>query len=367
MCKLRKIILVALLMFITLQFHSTTVSADSENMNFSISVTPPANQFKKDVTYFDMMVKPSEKQKLEVNVSNTGKTEKKIRVTPTNAITNANGLVDYSKQKKDYKYDESLKIQFTSLVSNPQSITVKPGKTETLIFDFEAPAESFDGIILGGFVADLDDEGKTEKKEENISFVNKFQLVKAVVLRSSEKEVEPVLKINDVKPALVTYRTAVVANLQNTTPILLGKVNVDAQITKKGSTDVLKSEKRDNVEFAPNSNFNFPIMWDNTPLEAGKYTLKMTVTANKKDFKFEEDFTISKEDSYNINNKAVDLKEEPKDNTLWYVLSGAFVLIILILVFVIVREKTKKKKKKKSSSSKKSSSKKKSGSKKKKK
>lgn len=312
-----------------------------------MSVIAPKNQINKKITYFDLLVKPNEKQKLEVNVSNTGKKEKTIRVTPTNAITNDNGLVDYSKQKKNYKYDNSLEIPFTTLVSPSQTFKVKPGKTEKLTFDLQTPEKEFYGIILGGFVADLVDEETESKKEDNISFVNKFQLVKAIIIRSSEKEITPDLKINDVKPALVAYRTAVTANIQNKTPILLGKVKIDAKITKKDDTNILKSVKRDDVEFAPNSNFNFPIMWDNQPLDTGNYTLDMLITVKDKEFKFNEDFRISKEESYNINDKAVDLKEESNNTWIWIGVSITFILIILILLFILYKEKNKKRKKKK--------------------
>lgn len=361
MRKLTKINLLIFSFIILFCSFSTTVLAESENMNFTISVVQPKNQYNDKVTYLDLMVKPSEKQPLEVNVTNTGKDVKKIKVTPTNAITSTSGIVDYSIQKKDYKYDETLKTPFTSLVSKEQTVEVKAGETKKLTFDFQAPDEPFDGVILGSFAANLMDEEKIkeQKKEGNVMFINKFQLVKGVVLRSSEKKVEPVLKLNEVKPALYAYRTAVTANIQNTTPVLLKKVNIDTKVYEQGKSDVIKSEKRDDIELAPNSNYDFPIMWNDQPLEAGKYTLKMTVTADKKDFDFKKDFEITKNDSYNLNKKAVDLEEQPKKNYTFLFISLIFGVIILALIFVIVREKTKNKRRshKKKNSKKQTSSK----------
>lgn len=338
------------MLFFTLINHSFSESTESENMKFSMNVVLPDNQFNKDVTHFDLLVQPGEKQKLEVIITNTGKATKKIRVTPTNATTNARGATDYSIKAENYEYDPTLKTSFTSLVSESQTIEVKPGKSESIFFDFEAPQNEFDGVILGGFVADFPDSEENSNTEENVMFVNKFQIVKGAIIRSSgsiDKDVIPEIKLNDVKPALYTNRTAITANLQNTTPILLGDVTVDAKITKKGDTKVLKSESRTDVGFAPNSNFDFPIMWDNDPLEAGDYTLVMKIIANSKEFSFNEEFRITKTDSTKLNNEAVDLNEPAKDYTLWIILAIVFGIIILMLLIIIAIQYKKSKTKKK--------------------
>lgn len=338
------------LLFLTVISPSFSESTETENMKFSMNVVLPDNQYNKEVTHFDLLVKPSEKQKLEVIVTNTGKATKKIRVTPTNATTNARGAADYSIKEEKYEYDPTLKIPFTSLVSKAQTVEVKPGKSESIFFDFEAPQNEFDGVILGGFVADFPDSEENNNTEENVMFINKFQIVKGAIIRSTgsiDKEIIPDIKLNDVKPALYTNRTAITANLQNTTPILLGDVQIDAKITKKGDTTVLKSESRTDVGFAPNSNFDFPIMWDNDPLEAGDYTLDMKVTANDKEFTFTEEFRITKTDSTKLNNEAVDLNEPTKDYTLWIILAIVFgIVIVALLVIIIIQYKKSKTKKK---------------------
>lgn len=200
------------LLFLPFINHVSGEASESENMKFSMNVVLPDNQYNKDVTHFDLLVKPGEKQKLEVIVTNTGKATKKIRVTPTNATTNARGATDYSIKEEDYEYDPTLKIPFTSLVSDSQTIEVKPGKSESLFFDFEAPKEEFDGVILGGFVADFPDSEENDNSEENVMFINKFQIVKGAILRSSgtvDKEITPEIKLSNVKPALYTNRTAI--------------------------------------------------------------------------------------------------------------------------------------------------------------
>lgn len=346
----RKINSVLLAFFALILFFVTPVSTFAEDgkdeaLSFTMGVIPADNQINKNATYFDLKVKPKQEQDLKVSVTNTGKKDKKIRVTPTNATTNQNGLINYAEQPKDYKDDNTLKYPFVSLVSEAQTVDVPAGTSQELVFKLKAPAESFKGLILGGFVADLPDDGKKDEKGGGgVKIVNKFQVVKAVMLRENEDKVAPELKLNDVKPALVGYRIAVTANLQNIEPTMFGKMKVDAQVTKKGSKEVIKKEVKEDLEMAPNSNFDFPIMWNNQKLEPGKYTLNLVATSGDKKWPFTKDFEIKKEDSDRLNKEAVDL-EEPAGLPLWaYILIGVVVLLlIIIIILLIVKSKNNKK------------------------
>jgi len=341
--KLKKYLL-GFLIIITVFFNYVfQVEVSAENMNFSMSIVQPENQFDKDVTYFDILVSPGEKQKLKINVTNTGKSKDTFIVTPTNATTNSSGSVDYSKQKENYIYDKTLKIPFTSLVSGEQKVEIDAGKTKQLEFDFQAPIKKFDGIILGGFAVNTIDKDE-EKEQANVSFINKFQIVKAIIIRSSSnnKDEKVDIKLNDVKPTLFNYRAAIVANVQNTQPVLLGKVNIKVDIKKENSDEIILSEDRKDVEFAPNSNFDFPIMWNNKALEPGKYMLEMKVTANKQNFDFKKGFNISKEDSYKIKEGALDLEDTPDHTILWIAIIVIAIIITVVLTLIIYKKITEK-------------------------
>ncbi|WP_077275810.1 DUF916 and DUF3324 domain-containing protein [Vagococcus penaei] len=329
-----------------------------EALSFKMNIVPPDSQKDKKTSYFDLKVKPNETLDLKINVSNTGNDKKKIRVTPTNAQTNQNGVIDYSIPGKDYKPDSTLKFPFTSLVDGgEQTVEIDGGKSKEVTFKVKTPSEAFKGLILGGFVADLPDVDQKNEKTEGVKIVNKFQVVKAVMLRESDEKVAPELKMNDVKPALVGYRTAVTANLQNVEPEMFGKMKVDAEVTKKGSTEVIKKEVKEGLEMAPNSNFDYPIMWNNQRLEPGDYTLKLTATSGSKTWPFTKDFTISRDESDKLNKDAVDLAE-PEGLPIWvYILIGVLILLVIVIIIIVIRNAKNKKntKSRKSSSSKKGS------------
>lgn len=334
-----------------------TIFGAEEDLTYTISVVPTENQINKNATYYDLLVKPNQKQSLTVVVSNTGDSTKNIRVTPTNAITNQNGVIDYSRQEKKYQYDPNLAVSFTSLIGPEQIVEVGPKESKEVTFDLSVPGEPFEGLILGGFLADLPDEKTDDDAVTGVKIVNKFQLVKAVMLRENEEKVTPKLELNEVKANLVAYRTAVTANLQNTQPTMFGKLKVNAQITEKGKSEVIKRQVMEDMEMAPYSNFDFPIMWENQRLEPGNYTLNLVATSGEEEWKFYRDFTITAKESESLNNEAVDLAKQEKNYTL-YLIIAAIVLIIVIIIVVIwliyrnKKGKSDKKKRRKNTSKK---------------
>ena len=346
------IVIGMLLLLSSLSFQSVFVNAsDEENpkesMSFNMTVDIPDNQINKSASYFDLLVKPNSEQDLTLTVSNTGSMPKTLRVTPTDATTNQNGVIDYSVTDKKDQVDSTLKIPFTSLVSQAQEVEVAPGDKKELTFKLKTPSEPFKGLILGGFVADIPSSNDDKQNSKGIKITNKFQLVKAVMLRSEEEKIDPDLVLNDVKPNLVSYRTAVTANLQNTQPVMFGKMSVDAKITKKGSNKVIRQSSKENMEMAPNSNFDYAILWDNEPLKPGNYTLNLVAKSGKHEWPFTKDFSIAKEDSDKLNKEAVELTDENNIPMWVWMLIAVLVLIIVILAIVYFKNKATKEKAKK--------------------
>lgn len=335
---------IGLLVLMIIPFiYADVVTASNEDLTYTISVKPVSNQIDKQSTYYDLLVEPSQKETLTVIVSNTGKEEKTLRVTPTNAITNQNGVIDYSRQDKDYKYDSNLKIPFTSLVEKEKQVTVPAGKSEEVRFELTVPKEPFKGMILGGFLVDVveSEQGTDNSASGGVKIVNKFQLVKAVMLRESEEMVKPEVVLNEVKPDLVSYRTAVTANLQNTEPTMFGDMTVEAKVTEKGKKEVLKSDTKKGLEMAPNSNFDYPIMWNNERLDPGEYTLSLLATSGTKKWQFTKDFMITKDESNKLNKEAVELEEPEKPYWLYILIIAIFILLSLILLVLVLRHRAK--------------------------
>ena len=338
---MKKIISILVVCLIGLQ-HMPLTGEAAETMAYSVKANIPENQINKTLTYFDLKMEPNQRQELTLTVSNSSDEKATILISPNVAMTNQNGVIDYSKM--DEKLDSTLKNPVTSIISKAQEVTLEPKETKEVPFTVQMPEKEFDGLILGGFyISKKEDESSDKDKEKDVQIKNKYSYVIGLQMRENTNEVKPVMELNDIKPALLNYRTAVTANLKNTEATIMKDLSVDAKVMKKGNEKVLHEVSKKNLSMAPNSNFDFPINWDNQSLEPGTYTLKLAAQSGEEKWAFEKDFKITSKDSTNLNKEAVELeKAEPNWILIISVVVGVILLIILVILFFISRHQKKK-------------------------
>lgn len=308
--------------------------------NFSARAEIPENQVDKNQTYFDLRMQPGMEQDLTLVLTNPTKEKVSVTVEPNVATTNQNGEMDFTKRPK--KQDNTLQYPFTELISDKQVVELASNETKNVTFKLKMPQEKIEGMILGGFYLYKNIGEEEEKAEANVQIKNRYSYVIGAKLTVDDQKVKPDVVLNEIKPDLLNYRTVVTANLQNIKPTMIGKFKVEAKIYQKGKTEVLHETTKENMTMAPNSNFDFPINWDNQRLEPGKYQLKLHASSNDENWEFDKEFTIEKTDSDRLNKEAVELEEQPMN---WYLIIGiGLVIIVFLVVCVVVYKKNKKKK-----------------------
>lgn len=300
--------------------------ADASELNFSASAIIPENQIDKKQTYFDLRMEPGQKQTVEVVLTNDTKKEVTVEVFINAAVTNNNGIIDYS--QKNYEQDSSLKYNIEDLVTSDKEMTIPAQSSKTLPIHIEMPAEAFDGVILGGIHLQEKEEQTEVKKDVQIA--NRFAYVIGMMLSTNDNEVKPSLQLNKIKPAQVNYRNVITANLQNTAPTIVKPLSVDAKIYKENGDKVLFATKQENMRMAPNSNFDFAIPLNNQEMKRGTYRLQLEATDGNQKWKWEETFTIDGDVAKDFNKQAVGLQ---KDDTVRYIVGGTL-LGVLLLIFV---------------------------------
>ncbi|WP_317945806.1 DUF916 and DUF3324 domain-containing protein [Carnobacterium maltaromaticum] len=336
----KKLILLFILLF-GIQV-APIIGQAADSMKYSVSAVIPENQIDKTLTYFDLKMIPNQKQDIDLVVSNSGDEEQTIIISPNVAKTNQNGVIDYSQSKGDI--DSSLIFPLKSIISEKQEVKLAPKEKKTVTFTLEMPEKEFNGLILGGFyISTKEVNNKAKEAEKDVQIKNNYSYVIGIKLRENTNEVKPDLKLNQIKPALLNYRTAITANLQNIEATIIKDLSIDAKVMKKGNSDVLHETLKKDLSMAPNSNFDFPINWDNQSLEPGNYTLQLTATSGENKWNFEEDFNISSKESSTLNKEAVELeKAEPN----WLLISLIILVVLLLLImmigFLIYRYKKKK-------------------------
>ncbi|ALS00767.1 cell surface protein [Enterococcus silesiacus] len=340
---MNKRIVSLLLLIIMIGLAPLKASAQDGTMNFSVTAVIPENQIDKTKTYFDLKMKPGQVQELEVLMNNPLDKEVTVENYANTAITNDNGIVDYS--NSDPTLDKTLKAPFSIISEVEKESTIPAKSSKTLKVKVTMPDEELDGVILGGLhFTEKEDKTKENKDNSGVQIKNRFAFAIGVLIRENDNVIKPDLLLGKIQPSQVNYRNVLKANIQNTQPVIIQKLEVDARVTKKGSKETLFEQKKPGIRMAPNSNFNFGTSWENEEFKAGKYTLHMNVSNGSEKWKWSKDFEISQKDAKKLNEQAVELKVDP---TNWYIFGGvAAAVLLMIITFAFSQYISKKKQQK---------------------
>lgn len=299
----------------------------TNNVGYTVRPVLPSNQMSKQISYFDLRVKPGQTQKLQILVANTSNQSQKFRISVNQAVTNDNGVIDYSQLKP--KRDSSLKVGIADVFSqdSAQTVTVSANTQKRVTVSYTMPSKKVRGIILGGiYVAQV--QPNSEQASGRIMIKNAFAYAIGVSLQEGAT-VKPDLKLNQVVATQINARNFITANLQNFQPGLLQKLAVTARVTQAGSNQTLLSQRQKQLGMAPNSNFNFGIPWGNESLKAGNYTLYLTAKSGDQQWQFVRNFTVNAPTVKRLNRHAL----TPTQPNYWLYL--LLILLIAVLLAII--------------------------------
>ncbi|KAF1299370.1 hypothetical protein BAU15_01615 [Enterococcus sp. JM4C] len=339
----KSVIIAVLLGFFSMIGWGTTVQAveKSEDMSYTVTANIPDSQINSAVSYFDLQISPGSKETVFLHLKNSGTEKSTFTILLNQAMTNKNGVIDYSKTQT--KLDDSLKYKLADIVSPvKKEVTIDAGKELDVPFEIKMPVEKFEGIILGGFYVQKQSK-EEEPTDEEVIIKNQYAFVVGLSLQNTEAEVVPDLKLVTAKAGLDNSYTAVLANFQNPTASILRKLAIDATITQKGQEKTLYKVDKSGLAMAPNSNFDLPISLNKEAIKPGTYTLHVKASAEdqKYNWTFTKDFTIKSDKARKLNTDAVEVKKDNK--WLIYVAAGIFILLLIIIVVLLMKIRRGKK------------------------
>lgn len=315
----------------------------------SVNAILPENQYNKEVTYYDLRMKPGQKQELDFELTNPTDKDEKIKLEINNGTTNDTGAIDYSNRGESYQRDSSLKLGLTDIATVPEEVVVKANSKETVKIKLDMPEESFSGVLVGAVRVTQSDEAeadsKAKKESGGMQIKNKVAYTVGLNLSETDDEVKAELDLINAFAGQTGGRNVIKGNVQNKEPQVLEEITYEARVTKKGSNDTLHESRAENYRFAPNSNFNFDVSWESQPFKAGDYTYHMKAESKETGQKWEwtKDFKINAEEAKELNKKAIDLD---KDNTMLYIMIAIGLLILIILLLLVyIKVKSKKEEK----------------------
>ncbi|MGG5302774.1 hypothetical protein IGK16_000359 [Enterococcus pernyi] len=327
--KIQQVGIVLLMVFVSL-LAPMRVGAEEGTLNFYVTPEFSNNQKSGNDRYFQLTLPPDATEKLTLKLQNANAEAKKIKITPHTAYTNVMGVVEYGQDAE--KADSTLKHSLDELIEQPEIIELAGNETKTVTLDLNMPKEEFEGLLAGGLrVSEVKEEATEEtSNEEGVAIQNDFAYIIGVVVSNKQDAVQPDLDLLDVFADQLNYRNVISANLQNFTPTFVNRLEVEATVQKAGEEEILYQASQEQMQMAPNSNFNFPISLEGDRFRSGDYVLKMTARSGEEEWEWERKFTIEADEARALNQQDVTI-----DTSINWWLVAAVILILFLLLIIV--------------------------------
>lgn len=329
-----------ILILSTLFIPSFITQANDSIVPYSVEAIIPDNQVNNGVTYFDIEMNQGETQDLEVIVYNSSAESVTVEAQANSATTNGNGLIIYD--AVDLTPHKSMRHPFAEIATiDGDKIEIEPQSQETVTITVEAPAESFDGFILGGLY--FSQEADESEEDSGVQIQNQYSYALAVQIREAgnDNDVEPELELLSLEAGLINHRTGLQTSFVNTAPTIIGGLEFTGDVYAEGSEEPLYTRTVEDFNIAPNSEFNFPVMFENQSLEAGDYVFKGTAKNDDNEWSFEDVFTIEAEAAEEANDEAVEIEEEENDwvMTVLLIMAGLIILLLIVILYLVLKRR----------------------------
>ncbi|MDA9472835.1 hypothetical protein C240_3059 [Enterococcus sp. 5H] len=312
---------------------------------FIYSLNFPENQMERNIGYYKLKMSKGQEQTVTLTLTNPSSEIVTVNVSLNGAKTNQNGVIEYG--DSDIKNDDSLKFDFTDIVSGPESIELESGETRTVELKIKMPETGIDGVIAGGIqlMRENQDEGVSDEGGSRI--INQYAYVIGLLLQESDQELAPDLSLNKVFADQNNYRNAIFVDFSNVIPAFLNDMTVETQINAKGKDAILFERKQTAMRMAPNSFIQFPVSMNGERMVSGTYVANILVTSGDKRWAWTEEFEITQEDADKFNERDVGLVQEKGFDWQLIAIIVVAVLILVGIIFTVLNVIRKKKKQKK--------------------
>ncbi|MFL0441408.1 DUF916 and DUF3324 domain-containing protein [Enterococcus pernyi] len=336
--KIQEVGMILVLLLVSL-LAPMRVGAEEGTLNFYVTPEFSENQKSGNDRYFQLNLAPDATEKLTLKLQNANAEAKKIKITPHTAYTNVMGVVEYGQDAEES--DPTLNHSLGELIEQPEIIELAGNETKTVTLDLKMPKEAFEGFLAGGLRIEEVKEETTEEtsNEEGVSIQNEFAYIIGVVVSNKQDAVQPDLELLDVFADQLNYRNVISANLQNFTPTFVNRLEVEATVQRVGEEDILYQASQEQMQMAPNSNFNFPISLEGDRFRSGEYLLKMTARSGEEEWQWERKFTIDADEARALNRADVTIDSGIN----WWMIGSIILLVSLfgIILYLFIHKRKK--------------------------
>lgn len=325
----------SLLLLIILPFSQIVHANDEvqQAAGFTVETKIPENQIDKRINYFYLHVNPGDEQILEVEISNNTDTKQSYKVQVNQAVTNKNALVVYD--QPDVPVEKSLAVSIPDIAKvEAERVTVDAKSKGTARIHLKISQEpTINGILLGGIHISLMESDDAESKGTSVSSTYGYA-IGLIVTENPESPLygETGVELKSVEPVLDYGSKVLKANILNPNPEIMKDVSASGSISKKGRSDKVASSSLKDGKIAPNSVLPFQIDWGKQDVEAGTYVFNGQLKTENQSWKFQKEFTISRETAEKLNKESAFKLVVPQ----WWTTTFYIMCVLTVLLFILL-------------------------------
>lgn len=299
-------------------------------------VLPADNQ--DHASYFKLAVRPHQHRRLRLKIANQGKTAQRYDVVARIATTNSNGIVDYSRNNRA----KMLPAQATALFApQAQTVRVPAQATRTVTVELTVPAHAFKGVMLAGLTVREHTTATALKATKGTGVVARAEYVVALEFYTHRpiNLGSPDLTVHRAQYQLAQAYPQVALAMVNRTPALVSQGRLHATLTTAAGKKVRHFQRND-LLFAPQSQFTLGLDLGSQALAAGQYTLTGTLkTRGGFTYPFTLPLTVTRQNVRQVTRHGVVKASARTFNWLWAVVGGlsGLVLVLALVIWRLLR------------------------------
>lgn len=300
------------------------------NIGFSVSAKIPKNQLHKENTFFDLKMDQGQSESLQTTIYNITNQDIKVKTAIHTAYTNSNGTIEYVTPGRSYDKSLTYRMSDITKIQGSDTVTVPANGSKVVTAKVVVPNKRVNGVILGGWYFKRIDKKVTGKVKESVNVTNQYSYV--IGLKYSLGEIPtPTLKLQKVEPGLINYHRGIFPYIRNISSVIVPNLTMQTEIINKNTGKTIQRLKKNNVQFAPNSVFKYPILTGKKKLQAGNYKMHMILKNEKHRWVFNKNFKISIEEAQKYNREDV----SSRGLSMWALIGVGF-LIAIVLIGLLV-------------------------------
>lgn len=331
---------------------SEETAQPKSDVSYSVKKVKAANEINETNSFYDLRATVGEKKEIQAIITNASNHPIFVKSQIFTAFTNENGAITYNDIPNPVSKSLKFKLSdFTTIESSDKRVEVPPHSEKTVRSLIDVPNNAPDGVILGAWYFEKEDQVVENHEEKGIGIANKYSYSLAIKVTVNQEIDKPELNLKKITTGLSNYRKAIQATIENESPGIVSKLTINAQILNQKNNKILYERQQEEVTMAPNSSFSYPIFLMNQEMKAGDYILNIEATTEdpkwpSQNWSWSQTFRITKEKAQQINQEALNDNVSAKQNKDVLIVGILFLsLSVVVILFLIIKKKYKKKKK----------------------